>query len=188
MILDRNEKHVIGYWRKGNPCYKAAKTLAKLWLCSSVLWKVQFSSVQSLSHVRLFATPWTATHQASLSIPTPRVYTNSCPLNWWCHPTISSSVIPFSSCPQSFPASGSFQMSQPFASGGQGIGVLASTSVLPLNIQYWSPLDGLVGSSHSPRESQESSPTPQIKSINCSVLSFLYSPTLTSIHDYWENQ
>ena len=72
--------------------------------------------------------------------PIPRVYSNSSPLNWWCHPTISSSVVPFSSCPQFFPASGSFQMSQLFASGGQSIKVSASTSVLPMNIQDWSPL------------------------------------------------
>ena len=72
--------------------------------------------------------------------PTPRVYPNSCPLSQWCHPTIWSSVIPFASCPQSFPASGSFQMSQLFASGGQSIGVSASTSVLPMNTQDWSPL------------------------------------------------
>ena len=72
--------------------------------------------------------------------PTPGIHPNSCPLSWWCHPTISSSVIPFSSCPQSFPASGSFQMSQPFTSGGQSIGVSASTSVLPVNTQDWSPL------------------------------------------------
>ena len=72
--------------------------------------------------------------------PTPRVYSNSCPLSRWCHPTISSSVIPFSSCPQSFPASGSFQMSQPFASGGQHTRVSASTSVLPMNTKDWSPL------------------------------------------------
>ena len=71
--------------------------------------------------------------------PTPRVYPNSCPLSWWCHPAISSSVIPFS-CPQSLPASGSFPMSQLFASGGQSLGVSASTSVLPMNTQDWSPL------------------------------------------------
>ena len=74
------------------------------------------------------------------SSPTPRVYSNSCPLCWWCHPTISSSVVAFSSCPQSLPASGSFQMSQLFASGGQSIRVSASTSVLPMNIQGWFPL------------------------------------------------
>ena len=72
--------------------------------------------------------------------PTPRVYSNSCPLSWWCHPTISSSVVPFSSCPQSFPASGSFPMSQVFTSGGWSIRVSASTSVLPMNIQDWFPL------------------------------------------------
>ena len=84
-----------------------------------------FSSVQSLTRVRLFATPWISARQASVSI------TNSwSPLSQWCHPTISSSVTSFSSCPHSFPASGSFQMSQPLASGGQNIGVSASTSVL----------------------------------------------------------
>ena len=90
-------------------------------------------SVQSLSCVRLFVTPWTAARQVSLSIPTARVYQNPCPLSRWCHPTISSSVVPFSSCPQSFPASGSFQMSQHFASGGQSIGISASFS---LSVRY----------------------------------------------------
>ena len=71
--------------------------------------------------------------------PTPGVHPNPCPSSWWRHPTISSSVIPFSSCPQSFPASGSFQMSQLFAWGGQSIGVSALTSVLPMNTQDWSP-------------------------------------------------
>ena len=72
--------------------------------------------------------------------PTPRVHPNPCPLSWWCHPTISSSVFPFSSCPQSFPESRSFQMNQLFSSGGQSIGVSASASVLPMNTQDWSPL------------------------------------------------
>ena len=118
--------------------------------------------------------------------PTPRACQNSCPLSWWCHPTISSSVIPFSSCPQSFPASGSFQMSQLFASGGQSIGVLASASVLPMITQDWSPLGwtGLISWFESPRDSQGSSPTPQFKSINTSTFSFLYSSALTSLHDY----
>ena len=111
--------------------------------------------------------------------PTPGVYPNSCPLSWWCHLTISSSVVPFSYCPQSLPAWGSFPVSQLFASGGQSIGVSASASVLPVNTQDWSPC--------SPRDSQESSPTPQFKSINSSALSFLDSPTLTSIHDHWKN-
>ena len=72
--------------------------------------------------------------------PTPGVYSNSCPSSWWCHPAISSSVIPFSSCPQSLPASGAFPMSQLFTWGGQSIGVSASASVLPMNTQGWSPL------------------------------------------------
>ena len=115
--------------------------------------------------------------------PTPRVYSNSCPLSRWCHPTISSSVICFSSHHQSFPAPGSFQVSQFFSSGNQSIGVSASASVLPMNIQDLFPLGLMVGSSCSPRDSQESSPIPQFKSINSLALSFLYSPTLTSIHD-----
>ena len=73
-------------------------------------------------------------------LPTPRVYSNSCPLSQWCHPTISSSVVPFSSCLQSFPASGSFPMSQFFTSGGQSIGVSTSASFLPMNVQCWFPL------------------------------------------------
>ena len=76
--------------------------------------------------------------------PAPGACSNSCPLNQWCHPTFLSSVVPFSSCPQSFLASGSFQMSQFFASGGQSIGASASVSVLPMNIQDWFPL-GLTG-------------------------------------------
>ena len=76
--------------------------------------------------------------------PTPGGCSNSCPLSWWCHPTISSYVVPFSSLLQSFPASGAFQMSQFFSSGGQSIGVSASASVLPMNTQDWFPL-GLTG-------------------------------------------
>ena len=72
--------------------------------------------------------------------PTPRVYSNSCSSSWWCHPPISSSAVPFSSCPQSLPSSGSFPMSQLFSWGGQSIGVAASASVLPMNTQDWSPL------------------------------------------------
>ena len=116
--------------------------------------------------------------------PTPGVYPNSCPLSRWCHPTISSSVIPFSSCLQSYPASGSFQMSQLFAWGGQSTGVSASTSVLPLNTQDWFPLGWTGWISLQSKGLSESSPTPHFKSINSSALSFLYSPTLTSIHDY----
>ena len=96
----------------------------------------QFSSVQSLSCVWVFATPLTAARQASMTITNSQSPPkNPCPLSQWCHPTISSSVIPCSSCPQSFPASGSFQMSQLFASGGQSIGLSASTSVLPMTFR-----------------------------------------------------
>ena len=119
--------------------------------------------------------------------PTSGDNSNSCRLSWWSNPTISSSVVPFSSRLQSFPASGSFSMSQFIILGGLNIGVSASASVLPINIQDWFPLERIGWISCSPRDSQESSPTPQFKSINSSVLSFLYSPTLTSIHDYWKN-
>ena len=84
--------------------------------------------------------------------PTPRVYSNSCPLSRWCHSTISSSVVPFFSCLRSFLTLGSFQMSQFFTSGGQSIGVSVSASALPVNIQDWFPLGGLVGSPFSPRD------------------------------------
>ena len=99
--------------------------------------QVQFSSVQ------LCLTLWPHESQhirPPFPSPTPGVHPNPCPLSQWCHATISSSVVPFSSCSQSFPASGSFQMSQLFASGGQSIGVSASTSVVPVNTQAWSPL------------------------------------------------
>ena len=104
---------------------------------------LSLSSVPLLSHVQLFVTPWAAAHQASLSITNPGARSNLCPSSCWCHPTISSSVVP-SSCLQSLPASESFLMSQLFAWGGQSIGVSASASVLPMNIQDWFPL-GLTG-------------------------------------------
>ena len=101
------------------------------------LYSVQFS------HLVVYDSLWPHGLQHTrppCPLPTPGVYSNSGPLNRWCHPTISSSVVPFSSCLQSFQASGSFQMSQLFASGGQSIGVSASSSVLPMNIQDWFPL------------------------------------------------
>ena len=102
--------------------------------------KVQFSSVQSLSHVRLFVTLWIAARQASLSITNSRVHSDSRPLSQWCHPAISSSVVPFS-CPQSLPASESFPMTQLFPWGGQSTGVSALASFLPKKSQGWSPLE-----------------------------------------------
>ena len=122
----------------------------------------------------------------------PRICSNSCPLSQWCHPTSSSSITPFSSCPLSFPASRSFPMSftlikRLFPSGGQSIGASASASVLPMNILSWFPL-GLTGliSLLSKGLSRVFSST-KYKSINSLVLSLLYGPTLTSIHDYWKN-
>ena len=122
-----------------------SQSMQGLCLC----WHYQFSSVQSLSRVRLFATLWTAAHQASLSITNSRSPPKPNPLSRWCHPTISSSVVPFSSCPQSFPASRSFQMSQLSASGDKSIGVSASTSVPPMKTQDWSPLGVLTASEGS---------------------------------------
>ena len=124
-----------------------------------------FSSVQfSHSVVSNSLRPHGLQHARLLCpLPTPRAYSNSCPSSGWCHPTISSSVIPFSSCLQSFPASGSFWMSQFFSSGGQSIGVSASASVLPMNIWDLFPLGWTGWSPCSPRDSQGSSPTPQFK-------------------------
>ena len=156
----------------------------------------QFSSVLSLSHVRLFVILWTAAHQASLSI------TNS-----WSLPKLMSieSVMPSNHlilyCPllllsSIFPSIRVFsnesavhicETNVNHLFGDQSIGVSASTSILPMNIQNWFLYDELVGSPCSPRDSLESSPTRQFKSINSSVLSFPYSPTLTLIHDYWKN-
>ena len=99
-----------------------------------------FSSVDSLRRVWLFATHGLQHARLPCPSPTPGVCSNLCPLSRWCHPTISSAVVPFSSFLQSFPASGSFPMSQFFTSGGQIIGVSASASVLPMNIQHWFPL------------------------------------------------
>ena len=126
--------------------------------------------------------------------PTPGACSNSCPLSQWCHPTISFSVIPFSSCLQSFPSSGYFPRSQFFASGGQSIGASASASVLPLNIQDWFPL-GLTGwisllskglsrvFSNNTVQKHHSFGT----QLSWAFLSFLLISTLTSIHDYWKN-
>ena len=146
------------------------------------------SSVQSLSCVRLFATPWTAAHQASLSITNSRSLLKLMSIESvmpsshliLCHPLLLSTSI--------FPSIRVFSNNQFFPLGGQSIGVSDSTSVLPMNTQDLYILqDGLVGSPCSPRDSQESSPTPKFKTISSSALSFLYSPTLTSIPDYWKN-
>ena len=111
--------------------------------------------------------------------PSPTVCPSSCPLHWRCHPAISSSDTLFSFCPQSFPASGTFPISQLFASDDQNTGVSASASVLPMDIQGWFPC--------YTRDSQESSPAPQFKGVNSLALCLLYSPALKTIADHWED-
>ena len=139
--------------------------------------------VQSLSHVWLFAIPWTAHTRLPCPSPSPEACSNSCPLSWWCHQTISSSVIAFSSCLHSFTASGSFPMSRLFASGGQSAG--ASASVLPMSIQGWFPL-GLPSliCLLAKRLSKVLSST-QFESISSLAFSLLYGQTLAFICDSW---
>ena len=162
---------------------KMDNTLGKFKLVELTL----FSSVQSLCRVWIFATHESQHSRPPCPSPTLGVHSDSCPSSRGCHPAISSSIVPFS-CPQFLTASGSFPMSQLFTWGGQSTGVSASASVLPMILFRTDVLqNGLVGSPCSPRVSQESSPTPQFKSINSLALSFLYSPTLTSIHDQWKN-
>ena len=129
------------------------------------------------------ANPWTATHQASLTTPSPGVCSNSYPLSWWYHPTILSCVIPFSCCLQSLPVSGSFPVSGLFPSGGQSVGALALASVLPMKLRDDFLKHWLVWSPCNPGDSQNSSPKPQFKGISFSDLSLLYGLSLTSIHD-----
>ena len=146
----------------------------------------QFSSAQySRSVVSNSLRPYGPQHARSpCASPTPGAYANSCPLNWWCHPIISSSVIPFSSCPQSFLASGSFQMSQLFASGGHNIGASACPSNEHSGLiscrMDWLDLLAVQGTLKSLLQHHSS------KALILQ-LSFLYSPTLTSIHDHWRN-
>ena len=153
--------HKANFWKAGDPSVQFSPSIVSdsLWPCG-------------LQHTRL-----------PCPSPTPRAYSNSCASSQWCHPTISSSVIPFSSCLQFFPASGSFLMSQFFALGGQIIGISASESILPMNIQDWFPL-GLTCliSRHSKGLSRFFSNTTVQKH-----QFFLSSPTLTSICNYCKN-
>ena len=159
----------------------------KIWFLLKGYWMFSFSSVQSLSRVLLFVTPWITALQASLSITNYRSSLRLTSIESVMHSAISSSVVPFSSCPQSLPASGSFPMSQLFEWGGQSTGVSALASVLPKKSQGWSPLEWTGWNSLQSMGLSKSSPTPQFKSINSSALSFLHSPTLTSIQDHWKN-
>ena len=169
---------------------KTSRTALQIARClqEPILWTQFFSSVQlSCPVVSNSLRPHEPQHaRPPCPSPTARVYPNPCPLSLWCHPTISSSVVPFSSCPQSFPASGSFPMSQ--SSSGQSIGVSASTSVLPMNTQDWSPLGwtGWISLQSKGLSRVFSNQTVQKHQFFC--LSFLCSPTLTSIHDYWKKR
>ena len=129
-------------------------------------------SVQ-FSHSVMSNSLWHGLQHARLPCPSPtsRAYSNSCPLSWWCHPAISSSVIPFSSCPQSFSSSGSFPMSQLFTSGGRSIGVSASTSVFPMNIQDWFPLQST-----------------DLMSLQSKGLSSIFSNTTVQTHQFFSAQ
>ena len=191
MQLELRKKSWLFIWEADSLVWenlvKILKSYEKIWRTSSycqLKCSVQFRSLQSHSHVWLFVTPWTAARLPSLSI------TNS----WSLLKLMSiESVMPSNHLilcrplllpPSIFPSIKVFSNESVLLISGQSIRVSASTSVLPMNIQDWFPLgDRLVGSPCSPRDFQESSPT----SINSSALGFLYSPALTSIHDYWKN-
>ena len=145
----------------------------------------EFSTVQLLSCSDSLRSHELQHSRPPCPSPTPGVYPKACPLSQWCHPTISSSVIPFSFCPQCFPASGSFQMSQLFAWGGQSIGVSVSALALPMNTQDWSPLrrTGWISLQSKGLSRVFSNTTVQKHQFFGSQLS-LISPTPTSIHDY----
>ena len=158
-------------------------------LTSDSIKSFQFSSVQfSRSIVSDSLWPHESQHaRPPCPSPTPRVHSNSCPRSQWCHPAISSSVIPFSSCPQSLPASESFPMSQHFAWGGQSTGVSALASVLPMNTQDWSPLGWTGWISLQSKEFSRVFFNTTVQKHQFLALSFLHSPTLTSIHDHWKH-
>ena len=167
-----------GSWIKCRKLFKYTADLVRTW------GHFQFSSVAQFC-LTLCDPMNCSTPRPLYPSPTSRVHTNPCPLSQWCHTTISSSVILFSAGSQSFPASGSFQMSHLFASGSQSFRVSASTSALPANIQDWFPL-GWIGWISLQSKGLKSLLQHFFKSINSLVLNFLYNPTLISIHDYWK--
>ena len=130
--------------------------------------------------------PWTTAPRLPCPSLSPRVCLNSCPLSWWCHLTILSSVIHFSSCPQSFLGSGSFPVTQLFASGDPSIEVSASEAVLPMKIQEWFPL-GLTGLILLSKRLSRVFSSITIWKHQSSALSLLYDPTLTSVYEYCKN-
>ena len=173
----KNGKDKLQHWNK---------TITKirieylLWNVFS-MWSAQFSHSVVSNSLR----PHGLRHaRPPCPSPTPRVYSNSCPLSLWWHPTISSSVDRFSSCLQSFPESGSFPMSQFFTSGGQNIRISDSASVLPVNIQDWVPLGWICWISLQSKGLSRVFSNITVKSFNFSVLNLLYGSTLISIHDY----
>ena len=180
-----------------------SKTATPLYSITHNIWKLQlfhiltnsyflFLKLQTVQFSRSVMSDSLLPHESQHARPpcpppTPGIHPDSCPSSQWCHPAISSSVVPFS-CPQSLPASESFPMSQLFTWGGQSIGVSALASVLPMNTQDWSPLEGTGWISLQSKGLSRVFSKTTFKSINSSALSFLHSPTLTSIHDHWKNQ
>ena len=171
----------------------ACKAPLSMWFFRQELWrglpssKKRLSSGHLLSRVRLFATPWIAAFQASLSITNSRSSLDSCPSSQWCHPAISSSVVPFCSCPESLPASESFPMSQLFAWGSQRTGISPLASFPKKKSRGRSPSEWTDWIFLQSKGFSRVFSTPQFKSINSSALSLLHSPTLTSIHDHRKN-
>ena len=180
-----------------------SKTATPLYSITHNIWKLQlfhiltnsyflFLKLQTVQFSRSVMSDSLLPHESQHARPpcpppTPGIHPDSCPSSQWCHPAISSSVVPFSSCLQSLPASESFPMSQLFTWGGQSIGVSALASVLPMNTQDWSPLEGTGWISLQSKGLSRVFSKTTFKSINSSALSFLHSPTLTSIHDHWKN-
>ena len=157
--------------------YSSVYNHSTYWSCDSE--QVAINSVNLLSRVQLFVTHGMQHVRFLCLLPISGTYSNSCPLTWWCYPTISCSVISFSSYLQFFPASGYFPMSWFFATGGWRIGFLTLASILPVNIQEWLPL-GWTG-----WISLQSRTLLQLHNSKASILRC--SATLTSIHDYWKN-
>ena len=185
------DKHVSGLSIQGSEASKLLPTWREKSWQNQGSWYMQLthlyiSSVQ-FTHSVVSDSLWPQELQHARPPCPSRVHSNSHPSSQWCHPAISFSVVPFSSCPQSLPASDSFPMSQLFAWGGRSTGVSALASSFQRNPRADLLQNGQFGSPCSPRDSQESSTTPQFKSINSSALSLLHGPTLTSIHDYWKN-
>ena len=172
----------LSHW--GNPIHSEMTEKILEWLKKKFSPSVQFSRSLVSDSLR----PHESQHaKPPCPSPTPRVHPNSCAWSRWCHPVISSSVVPFSACPQSLPASGSFPVSQLFAWGGQNIGVSASASDLPKNTQGWSPSEWTGWISLQSKGLSRVFSNTTVQKHQRSALSPHYGPTLTSIHDYWKN-